>query len=67
MQQKMSLGRRPILAIAAIGLLLAGCDKCGNPVKLNSPAWPKACYGDGAGSQSGADMTLFRALRGDRI
>jgi hypothetical protein len=56
-----------MLAIAAMGLLLAGCDKCGNPVKLNSPAWPKACYGDGAGSQSGADMTLFRALRGDRI
>ncbi len=38
--------RRSVLALVALGLLLAGCDKCGNPVHLNAPSIPKTCYGD---------------------
>jgi hypothetical protein len=26
-------------------LALAGCDKCGDPVKINTPSIPKSCYG----------------------
>ena len=38
--------RRMHLRIAAavlVGLLLAGCDKCGNRVKFNAPSIPNAC------------------------
>ncbi len=26
-------------------LALGGCDKCGDPVKINAPSLPKSCYG----------------------
>jgi hypothetical protein len=26
-------------------LALAGCDKCGDPIKFNMPSLPKTCYG----------------------
>ncbi len=26
-------------------LALAGCDKCGDPIKFNTPSLPKSCYG----------------------
>lgn len=29
--------------LLAIGLLLAGCDKCGDPVKFFTPAPVKSC------------------------
>jgi hypothetical protein len=40
----------PASRLAVAGLLLAcltlaGCDKCGNPVKFNAPSLPKSCYG----------------------
>jgi hypothetical protein len=31
-------------ALALIALLLAGCDRCGDPVQLNIPGAPKSCY-----------------------
>ena len=35
------------LALAAAALsafALAGCDRCGDPVKFNAPVFPKVCY-----------------------
>ena len=32
-------------ALALASLALAGCDKCGDPVKFNTPSLPKSCYG----------------------
>ncbi|HEY4846591.1 MAG TPA: hypothetical protein VIH87_02050 [Methylocella sp.] len=33
------------LASLAVGcLFVAGCDKCGDPVKFNVPGLPHACY-----------------------
>lgn len=42
--------RHTTLAFAFAGLVLAslalaGCDKCGDPVKFNTPSLPKSCYG----------------------
>ncbi|WP_146030164.1 hypothetical protein [Methylocella silvestris] len=28
-------------------LALAGCDRCGDPIKFNTPSLPKSCYGVG--------------------
>ncbi|WP_395697720.1 hypothetical protein [Methylocella sp.] len=42
-------GLRPsrlALAAAALSCLaLAGCDRCGDPVKFNAPTFPKVCHG----------------------
>jgi predicted small lipoprotein YifL len=32
--------------LALLVLLLAGCDRCGDPVQLNVPGAPKSCYGE---------------------
>ena len=37
----------PLLAAAVIGCALAGCDKCGHRVTLNTPSLPTSC-GDNA-------------------
>lgn len=37
--------RVAVLALATVAL--AGCDKCGNRIKLNAPSLPSAC-GDNA-------------------
>jgi hypothetical protein len=40
------LARRLAFAgLALASLALAGCDKCGDPVKFNMPSLPKTCYG----------------------
>ena len=42
--------RRPLtclFAAALIGLAVAGCDKCGHRVTLNTPSLPTSC-GDNA-------------------
>jgi hypothetical protein len=36
---------RRALAGLALASLLAGCDKCGDPIKFNTPSIPKSCYG----------------------
>jgi hypothetical protein len=38
--------RRIVLTLASVicCLFVAGCDKCGDPVKFNVPSLPKACY-----------------------
>jgi hypothetical protein len=33
-------------ALAVLAVLLAGCDRCGDPVQLNIPGAPKSCYGE---------------------
>lgn len=43
---KRSVGVRLVVLLLA-GVCLAGCDKCGNRVKLNAPSLPAAC-GDNA-------------------
>jgi hypothetical protein len=30
-------------ALALLGLVLAGCDRCGDPVQFNIPGQPKTC------------------------
>lgn len=32
-----------VLLLLCIGL--TGCDKCGNPIKINMPSAPSSCYG----------------------
>lgn len=34
----------PMASLILMGLALAGCDKCGEPVKFNLPSLPSACY-----------------------
>jgi hypothetical protein len=34
-----------LAALLLASLALAGCDKCGDPVKFNVPSLPKSCYG----------------------
>jgi hypothetical protein len=36
-------------ALLLVSLALAGCDKCGEPVKFNTPSLPNACYGASQG------------------
>lgn len=36
-----------IIGLLLVATILAGCDKCGNRLKLNAPSIPKAC-GDNA-------------------
>jgi hypothetical protein len=38
--------RHIVLALGSLILfgLVAGCDKCGDPVKFNVPSLPNACY-----------------------
>ena len=36
------------LVVALLGLAVAGCDKCGNPVHINTPSIPHACTTDDA-------------------
>ena len=31
-------------SLALVALLLAGCDRCGDPVQINIPGQPKTCY-----------------------
>ncbi|GAC1335701.1 MAG: hypothetical protein NVSMB26_20850 [Beijerinckiaceae bacterium] len=40
----MGLKLRNFAALAAVTLLLAGCDRCGDPVRVNIPGEPKSCY-----------------------
>ena len=37
---------RAVFLFAALvtSLLISGCDKCGDPIKLNLPSLPGACY-----------------------
>lgn len=40
--------RRFVFSLAGLllaSLALAGCDKCGEPVKFNTPGLPNTCYG----------------------
>jgi hypothetical protein len=39
---RLKLGR--FSCVALLALLLAGCDRCGDPVQLNVPGQPKTCY-----------------------
>jgi hypothetical protein len=34
-------------SLALLALLLAGCDRCGDPVHINVPGEPKSCYETG--------------------
>ncbi len=39
--------RRIALVLAGLlfgSLFLAGCDKCGEPIRFNVPSLPNACY-----------------------
>ncbi|MEJ0093278.1 MAG: hypothetical protein WDN46_07545 [Methylocella sp.] len=39
--------RRILLTLAGLVMAsfsLAGCDKCGDPIKFNAPSQPKSCY-----------------------
>ncbi|MGH6835708.1 MAG: hypothetical protein ACREC9_09205 [Methylocella sp.] len=39
--------RRVVFTLASLAIscvLVAGCDKCGDPVKFNVPSLPSACY-----------------------
>jgi hypothetical protein len=40
-----SARRLALAGLALASLALAGCDKCGDPVKFNMPSLPKSCYG----------------------
>ncbi len=33
-----------LIGFLVLGLALAGCDKCGNPIEINKPYIPGACY-----------------------
>ena len=33
------------LAVAVMVVTVAGCDKCGHPVHLNTPSLPASCGG----------------------
>jgi hypothetical protein len=33
-----------LAGLILVGLALAGCDKCGEPIKFNLPSLPNACY-----------------------
>jgi hypothetical protein len=37
-----------IAAVLILSLFIAGCDKCGDKVKLNAPWDSKSCYDDPA-------------------
>ena len=37
--------RLALSAAALASLALAGCDRCGDPVKFNAPTFPKVCHG----------------------
>lgn len=37
--------RYALACLALASLALAGCDKCGDPIKFNTPSIPKSCYG----------------------
>jgi hypothetical protein len=37
-----------LVIVVFLSLLIAGCDKCGDKVKLNAPWDSKACYDDPA-------------------
>ena len=39
--------RLALAATALSALALAGCDRCGEPVKFNAPTFPKVCYDTG--------------------
>jgi hypothetical protein len=40
----MRLKLRTFTGLTLLALLLAGCDRCGDPVQLNVPGAPKSCY-----------------------
>ena len=40
----MRLNLATFTGLALFALLLAGCDRCGDPVQLNIPGQPKTCY-----------------------
>ncbi len=33
-----------LVGLVLVGFALAGCDRCGDPVKFNAPSAPKSCY-----------------------
>jgi predicted small lipoprotein YifL len=33
-----------LAALALLAFLLAGCDRCGDPVQFKVPGAPKSCY-----------------------
>ncbi|SFK19472.1 hypothetical protein [Methylocapsa palsarum] len=33
-----------IAGLLLVSVALAGCDKCGEPVKFNTPGLPNTCY-----------------------
>jgi hypothetical protein len=37
-----------VAAMILLGACVSGCDKCGDPVKLNAPWDGKTCYGESA-------------------
>ena len=41
---RMRLEFKTFTGLALLALLLAGCDRCGDPVHLNFPGQPKTCY-----------------------
>jgi len=41
--------RRSAISLAGLILVcltLGGCDKCGHPIRFNTPSLPNACYED---------------------
>jgi hypothetical protein len=34
----------PFASLAFLALVLGGCDRCGDPVRINIPGDPKSCY-----------------------
>jgi hypothetical protein len=40
----MRLRVSPMLGLLALIVGLAGCDKCGNPIRFNTPKVPGSCY-----------------------
>ena len=41
---RMGLKIQTFTGLSLLVLLLAGCDRCGDPVRLNIPGQPKTCY-----------------------
>jgi hypothetical protein len=44
----MSRSAAHLAFVLVLSVLIAGCDKCGDQVKLNAPWDSKACYDDPA-------------------
>jgi hypothetical protein len=44
---RMRLKLETFASLTLLALLLAGCDRCGDPVHINVPGEPKSCYETG--------------------